>query len=119
QDQRTWKDLGERYLHRNITLFQIALQTPVDGSCVTNSADDLETKFTKAETLIRGGHPSLHKQGGEVIRDAAERFCKEMLVKDQRAKGSTTASLNDFDKKNLGHLSPLVEALMTQDGSHP
>jgi hypothetical protein len=119
QDQRTWKDLGERYLHQNITLFQIVLQTPADGSSVTNSADDLETKFTKAETLIRGGHPSLHKQGGEVIRDAAERFCKEMLVKDQRAKGNAAASLNDFDKKNLGHLSPQVEALMTQDASHP
>ena len=119
QDQRTWKDLGERYLHQNIALFQIVLQTPVDGSSVTNSADDLETKFTKAETLIRGGHPSLHKQGGEVIRDAAERFCKELLVKDRRAKGDTMVSLNDFDRKNLGHLSPLVEPLLVHDASHP
>jgi hypothetical protein len=46
--------------------------------------DDLETKFIRADTLIRGGHPSLHKQGGELIRDAAERFCKEMLVVNRR-----------------------------------
>lgn len=119
QDQRTWKDLGERYLHQNISLFQIVLQNPAAGSSVANTADDLETKFTRAETLIRGGHPSLHKQGGEVIRDAAERFCKEMLVKDRRAKGDGAASLNDYDRKNLGQIGPLVEPLLLRDPSHP
>jgi recombinational DNA repair ATPase RecF len=119
QDQRTWKDLGERYLYQNITLFQMVLQSPVDGASVTNTADDLETKFQRAETLIRGAHASLRKQGGEVIRDAAERFCKEMLVKDRRAKGDCPASLNDYDNKNLGHLSPLVEPLLALDPSHP
>jgi hypothetical protein len=119
QDQRTWKDLGERYLHQNIALFQIALQNPAEGSSVTNTADDLETKFARADTLIRGGHPSLHKQGGELIRDAAERFCKEMLVKEKRAKGDGTASLNDYDRKNLGYLALLVEPLLVHDASHP
>jgi hypothetical protein len=119
QDQRTWKDLGERYLHQKVTLFQIVLQNPAEGSAVTNTADDLETKFIRADTLIRGGHPSLHKQGGEAIRDAAERFCKEMLVRDRRIKGDATASLNDYDNKNLGHLCPLVEPLLTGDPSHP
>src|SRR5262245_51231267 len=73
----------------------------------------------KAEVLVRGGHPSLHKHGGEVIRDAAERFCKEMLVRERRAKGDATASLNDYSLKNLGHLAPLVEPLLTRDPSHP
>ena len=108
QDQRTWKDLGERYLHRNISLFQIVLQSPALGSSVANTADDLETKLIRADTLVRGGHPSLHKQGGEVIRDAAERFCKEMLIKARRANGDGTASLNDYDRKNLGELCPQV-----------
>jgi hypothetical protein len=62
QDQRTWKDLGERYLHQNIALFQMVLQNPVEGASVTNTADDLETKFIRADTLIRGGHPALHKR---------------------------------------------------------
>ncbi len=119
QDQRTWKDLGERYLHQNISLFQIVLQNPADGSTVANTADDLETKFTRAEALVRGGHPSLHKQGGEMIREAAERFCKEAVVKDRRAKGDAAASLNDYDRKNLGQLSPLVEPLLGLDPSHP
>jgi hypothetical protein len=42
-----------------------------------------------------------------------------MLVKEKRAKGDGTASLNDYDKKNLGHLGPLVEPLLTHDASHP
>lgn len=29
QGQRTWKDLGERYLHQNISMFQIVLSAPV------------------------------------------------------------------------------------------
>jgi hypothetical protein len=119
QDQKTWKDLGERYLHQGIGLFQIDLRSPANGSAVANTADDLETKFMKAEILVRGGHPSLHKQGGEVIRDAAERFCKEMLIKERRAKGDAAASLNDYSLKNLGHLAPLVEPLLTLDPSHP
>jgi hypothetical protein len=119
QDQRTWKDLGERYLHQKVNLFQIVLQSPADGTAVANTADDLETKFIHAATLIRGGHVSLRKQGGETIRDAAERFCKEMLVKDQRAKGNKAASLTDYDGKNLGMLGPLVEPLLGQDPSHP
>jgi hypothetical protein len=119
QDQRTWKNLGERYLHRNIRQFQIVLESPADGSMVADTADDLETQFIKADMLVRGGHPSLHKQGGEAIRDAAERFCKEVLVKSRRAKGDLTASLTDYDGKNLGDLSPQVEPLLVKDPSHP
>ncbi len=119
QDQRTWKDLGERYLHQSITLFQIALQSPADGSSVTNTADDLGMAFDRGEKLIRGGHPDLLKQAGSVIRDAAERFCKEMLVKDRRTKGDAAASLIDYSNRNLGQLGPLVEPLLTHDASHP
>jgi len=119
QDQRTWKDLGERYLHQNITLFQIALQNPGDGSSVTNTADDLGMAFDRADKLIRGGHPDLLKQAGRVIRDAAERFCKETLVKDRRKKGDSAASLIDYSNRNLGQLGPQVEPLLTRDASHP
>jgi hypothetical protein len=62
QDQRTWTDLGERYLHQTISMFQIVLQSPADGSSVANTADDLATQLTRAETLARGGHPTLRKQ---------------------------------------------------------
>lgn len=119
QDQRTWKDLGERYLHQNITLFQIALQSPGNGSTVTNTADDLGMAIDRADKLVRSNHPDMLKQGGSVIRDAAERFCKEMLVRDRRATGAAAASLSDYTNRNLGQLCPLVEPLLTHDASHP
>ena len=119
QDQRTWKDLGERYLHQNISMFQIVLSAPGSGSSVMNTADDLESMLVRADTLLRGGHPSLHKQGGGIVRDAAERFCKEMLIKARRASGDGTASLNDYDHKNLGELGPQIETLLNLDPSHP
>jgi hypothetical protein len=119
QDQRTWKDLGERYLHKNITLFQITLQSPSDGSMVTNTADDLGMAIDRAEKLVRSNHPDMLKQGGSVIRDAAERFCKEMLVRDRRARGEAAASLIDYANRSLGQLCPQVEPLLMHDASHP
>lgn len=119
QDQRTWRDLGECYLHQNITQFQIALINPADGSTVINTADDIGMAFDRAEKLIRGAHPELLKQAGGVIRNAAERFCKEMLVKDRRRKSDTTAALSDYTNRNLCQLCPLVEPLLTRDASHP
>jgi hypothetical protein len=56
---------------------------------------------------------------GGVVRDAAERFCKEMLIEARRASGDGTASLNDYDRKNLGELGPQVETLLTLDPFHP
>lgn len=118
QDQKTWKDLGDRYLHKKISLFQIILSEPADGSSVTNTADDLATMLTRVEILLRGGHPSARKQGGELLRDATERFCKEVIVKDRRSKGDKTAAIIDHDGQNLGHLMPKVEPLLTLDPSH-
>jgi hypothetical protein len=63
-------------------------------------------------------HPSSRKLGGGLIRDAAERFCKEILIKARRAKGDAAASLNDYERKNLGDLVPKVEPLLTFDPSH-
>lgn len=119
QDQRTWKDLGERYLHHSISMFQILLQSPADGTTVTNTADDFATQLTRAEILARGGSPDLWKQAGEMMRDVAERFCKKMLVNDRRVKGDGAASLLDYDNRNLGQLGPQVEPLLKSDPSHP
>jgi len=102
QDQKTCKDLTERYMHRSIDTFQINLANPADGTSIVNKADDLGTLISKAEILIRGAHPDLHKQGGEVMRDAAERFCKEMLARSRRTKGDRAAAISDYDGKTLG-----------------
>lgn len=119
QDQKTWKDLEHRYLHENIIMFQMALTNPADGTAVTNTGDDLMAMLARAEVLARGGHPELRKQAGESLRNAAERFCKEMLVRDRWTKHDKSAALSDYDGKNLGQLEPKVEPLLTVDASHP
>ena len=119
QDQKTWKDLEHRYLHEQINMFQLALTNPADGTAVTNTGDDLMAMLARAEVLARGGHPELRKQAGELLRDAAERFCKEMLVRDRWTRGDSSAAISDHDGKNLGQLEPKVEPLLTADPSHP
>ena len=119
QDQKTWKDLEQRYLHANIDMFQMALTDPADGTAVTNTGDDLVTMLVRAEVLARGGHAELLKRAGEHLRNTAERFCKEMLVRDRWTKGDKGAALSDYDGKNLGQLGPKVELLLTADPSHP
>lgn len=83
------------------------------------SRSDIETKLARATTLVKGVDPSLRKQGGALIRDAAERFCKEILVRDLRAKGQSVSSINDYANKTLGELVPQVQPLLTKDASHP
>jgi hypothetical protein len=119
QDQKSWKDLEHRYLHKNIDMFQIALVDPADGTSVINTGDDLMAMIARIEVLARGGHADLRKQAGELLRNAAERFCKEMLVKDRWGKGDNHAAISDYDGKNLGQIGPQVEPLLTADPSHP
>ena len=119
QDQKTWKDLEHRYLHANIDMFQMGLTNPADGTAITNASDDLMAMLARAQVLARGGHTELRKQAGELLRNAAERFCKEMLVKDRWIKGDNGAAISDYDGKNLGQLEPKVEPLLTADPSHP
>lgn len=119
QEHRTCKDITERYTHRKIDTFQINLSNPAEGTSIVNKADDLAALLNRAEILIRGGHPDLHRQGGEVLRNAAERLCKEIIVKNERTTGNHKAAISNYDGQNLGQLSPKVEPLMTRDPSHP
>ena len=53
------------------------------------------------------------------LRDAGERFCKEMLVEDRRGNGDMAASHTDYDGKTLEWLCPHVDPLLYHDASHP
>jgi hypothetical protein len=119
QDQRSWKDLENRYLHRNIDMFQISLDRPRDGTSISNSGDDLAAQLSRVETLVRGTHPELRKQAGERLRNAGERFCKMVLVRERWDKGDKSAALSDYDGKTLGDLGPKVEPLLSKDAAHP
>jgi hypothetical protein len=118
QDQKSWKDLGELYAYRNIQMFQLSLPAPDEGTIVWNTANDIRGMLARIETLIRNGHPLVRKQTGQDLRDAGERFCKEMLVKDRRMKGDQAAVISEYDGKDLGWLVPKVQPLLIKDPSH-
>lgn len=119
QDHDTWKELETRYRHLGISTAQLFIETASEGTTIENTSDALLAKINRARSLARGGHPNLRKECGIQLRDAGERFCKEMLVNDQRSSGYTTASLTDYDGKTLEWLCPRVDPLLVQDPSHP
>lgn len=119
QDQGTWKNLGHRYQHRDIDMFQMSLLDPVDGPVISHTSDDLLAKLTRVRSYLGADHPEMRKQAGERLRDAAERFCKEIQVRKRRQDGDNNAVLTDYDGQSLGQLIPGVEPLLTGDASHP
>ena len=119
QDHDTWEELETRYRHLGISTAQLFIETPAEGSIIENTSDALLAKITRARSLARGGHPDSRKECGIQLRDAGERFCKEMLVNDRRAKGEAAASLTDYDGKTLEWLCPRVDPLLDRDASHP
>ena len=96
------------------------MDNPTNGTSVRNAADTLAAKIARVEILIRSaGHPDLRKQACRELRDAAERFCRQMLVAYQFVQGNRNASITDYEGKNLGDLSGQMEPLLNKEPSHP
>ena len=119
QNHDMWKDLDNLYGHVGIAMAQLIAFNPAKGSIIENTSDGLVAKISRARALARGGHPYSRKECGFHLRDAGERFCKELLVNDDRANGNSRASLTDYDKKTLEWLCPRVSPLLDKDASHP
>jgi hypothetical protein len=119
QDHDSWEELEIRYRHLGISTAQLYIDTPAEGTIIENTSDALLAKINRAKSLARGGHPDNRKECGIQLRDAGERFCKEMLVNDQLGKGQAATSLTDYDGKTLEWLCPRVEPFLDHDASHP
>jgi hypothetical protein len=118
QDHDTWEELDMRYRYLNIATAKLLVETAAEGSIIENTSDALLAKLIRARSLARSGHPDNRKECGIHLRDAGERFCKEMLVKHEHSKGKTTAALTDYDGKVLEWLFPHVTPLLDRDASH-
>ena len=119
QDHDTLEEVELRYRHIGISTAQLYIEVSGEGSIIENTSDTLLAKINRATSLARGGHPDVRKEGGVQLRDAGERFCKEMLTSDRHRKGEPAASLTDYDGKTLEWLCPRVESLLDHDASHP
>jgi hypothetical protein len=75
--------------------------------------------LARATPYIANGDPDIRKIAATRLRDAAERFCKLVLVKDRQRVGDSAVSIGDYDGKTLGNLTPMVEPILQKDPSHP
>lgn len=119
QDHATAKDIETRWAHRNVARFNIVRNDPRLGSEIRNQNDQLATMIARAQTFCNSEDPDQRKLGAARVREAIERFCKLLLVKERVGKGDALASITDYDGKNFGNFSNDVKALLIQDASHP
>lgn len=119
QDYKSCKDIGHRWEHKGVGRFQIVRNDPVLGSEIRSESDTLATMLAKAQPFVKSADPVLRKEGAAKLREAIERFCKVMLVKDRQFKGDSSASITDYDGKNFSDYGATVMNLLTQDPAHP
>lgn len=115
QDQLMRSNMLDIHAHLNIECFHL-LHEPGTGTVVDKTSDDLEAMLARAKPYVGNANLEMRKRAARLLRDAAERWCKEILVRDRRSKGDSDAALSDYVEKkgNLGHLVPLVRPLLTR-----
>jgi hypothetical protein len=119
QDHKSWKDIGTRWQHRGAIQYQIILNDAVLGTEIRSQNDDLATMMAKAQPLIKSQDPVVRKDGAIRLREAIERFCKTILVKDKQSNGDSLASTTDYDGQNFGNYGQSAMNLLSKDPAHP
>lgn len=119
QDHKTWKEIGDRWGHRNVGQFLLVREDALAGTEIRNHTDDLAAMIARAQPFINSADPLVRKDGAARLRDAIERFGKMVVVRDRKAAGDNTASITDYDGQNFGNYSQKVYELLSEDPSHP
>ncbi|MFO1055115.1 MAG: AAA family ATPase [Planctomycetota bacterium] len=119
QSHPTWGELESRYRHANISQAQLLVDSAAEGTAIEATSDALKAKIGRARSLARSGHPDNRKSCGLHLRDAGERFCKELLVEDRRSNGGIGAEISEYDGKTLEWLFPRIAPMLDRDPSHP
>lgn len=119
QDNKSWKDIGQRWAHKGVAQYQMIRSDAVIGTEIRNQNDDLATMLARAQPFIKSPDPEQRKQGATKMREAIERFGKEIIVRHRRANGDGIASITDYDGQNFGNFATQVQGLLTKDASHP
>ena len=117
-DNKLARLVQDYYGHLPVDVFHVTCEDLGVGAQVEKISDALGAMLASARPYIRNLTPEIRKIASTRLRDAAERLCKEIVVKGRRAKGQDV-SIIDFDGKTLEQLRPLVEPYLTGDPSHP
>jgi hypothetical protein len=118
QDHSSWKDIGHRHTHVGAVQFQMVRDNPVVGTEIQSQSDALATLLSQAQPFINSQDGEQRKNGATKLRQAVERFSKELLVRARQVQGDQLAMITDYDGQNFGNFSAQVQALLTKDPSH-
>lgn len=118
QDHSSWKDIGHRHAHVKAAQFQMVCDNPLIGTEIRSQSDALVTLLAQAQPFMNSQDGEQRKNGATKLRQAIERFCKELLVRSRHANGDALAMITDYDGQNFGSFSAQVQALLTKDSSH-
>ena len=119
QNYHIAKDIVTRWEHRDVGDFLIVKDDPIEGSRIRNNNDRLEAMLARVAPLCRSYDPEQRKSGAIKLREAIERLCKMILVKERRIAGDLLASITDYDGKNFSDYSHRVTSYLIKDASHP
>jgi len=116
-DNNLNKRVHDLHGHRGIDGYEITMDTPGEGASLIRRTDDLRSVLDEAFDFARHCLDSQIPDAANKVRKAAERLCKEIIVRARRAQGEdiTTADLND----NPGDLVKMATPHLTKDPSHP
>lgn len=116
-DQKTWREIQNRYDNGRSEAFQLNLNNPTDGTIILKSGDTLSTMLKTCDPFTNSSLLEPRKECCQKIRDCAERLCKELIVKYRHKEGDNTAMLSDYtgNQGTLGHLIPLVVPYLASD----
>ncbi len=112
QDEGTRKNLQERYSHAGVDVYRLTMPDPGSGPDAVKTSDDLAIMLSNIKPLVSRPEPEHRRRAAEEIRNAAERFCKHLLVNARRATSDTKAVLTDYNGWELGKLIAEVIPLL-------
>ena len=116
-DRNLNKRVHDLHGHIGIDGYEITMDTPGAGSSLIRRTDDLRSVLDEADAFSRHCLDSQLEDASNKVRKAAERVCKEVIVKARRADGEdiSTADLNH----NPAELVKMATPFLTKDGAHP
>ena len=116
-DRNLNKRIHDLHEHVGIDGYEITMDTPGVGASLIRRTDDLRSVLDDAFDYVRHCLDSQLAEAATKVRKAAERVCKEIVVKARRAEGEqiTTADLN----ANPADLVRMAKPFLTKESSHP
>jgi hypothetical protein len=112
------KAIESRYAHYNVEVFAITLDEPAVGAKAHKTNDSLIEMLIRAEPFVRSHAEEMRRQGAERLRNASERWCKELLVKKRIESGDKAALITEYDGKDLGDLQNKVTPYLMDPSHH-